>query len=491
MTSARRIARHMFPIAVLVVALGNVGHVQWPAATHAARSDTRYTSTAYGYSLLIPASWVRIPNVHWTPLGVPADVTVMTPDHQAALGVLVAPTGNTTYTDDELLSVATHLLYQENDVPPQTAIQTKRSIVNTVAYETAAVYRVSGSPSMLTSSSVAVAQRHHRLYAIATVAYYEIATLPPPGSDAVTPTPTQDTGGIGQAPPHLMPAAVPTLVPGPGAVRLVGSVGSIRPDGAAPYLAAAPPAPLPSDHLRGNPCPVPTDGGLVVIDKNCAYLAERQVLQSMQSSFTIDPHGADDPRPAATVGLDGFVRVTDAALGFTVAVPAQWATLSLQGTALAVRSPDQNALDVVQVQTGQVASPTQDELQADARAEIAEIGNALASSITYRSAQINGSRVVLAFTPLVSISKPNFNLASARATVIVAAYNHRIYSVLGATVMSQTAGDSTPVIYPFFSPFTDLARGYQVKLDTHYQDAGLASQTVLSLVLDPHVAAPR
>ena len=496
MTFARRIAPFILPIAVLVAGWGNGIPVPRPTQTQAASGVNRYTSTAYGYALLIPSSLVRIPAVHWTPAGPPADLTVLTPDHQAALGVLVVPTGKTSYSDDQLQAVAIRLLYQENLILSGTPMQAQRVVINNVPFEMVSVYRVSGSPTMGTISTVAVAQQHHRLYAIATVVYNKIASLPPPGAYTPTPTPT-GAAGLGLAPNQMRPAAVATVVPAAGMVRIAGSVGprglagAVHPAGMQRIPVAAPPTPLPTDHLRGNKCPALADAGLIVIDKNCAYPAERQIVQSMQASFMINPHAPDDRRPAATIGLDGFAIYTDPSEGFTVAVPAQWTLLSLQGTLLAVRSPDQNALDVVQVQTTSNAAPSQDDLQSVASADIAEVGTSLPSSITYRATHINGALVVLATTPLVRINKANFNLASARASVMVAAYRHRIYSVLGATVMTQTGGDSTPVIYPFFGAFTDLARFYQVVLDTHLQEDGLASQAVLSLVIDPHVAAPK
>jgi hypothetical protein len=33
----------------------------------AASVAARYTSARYGYSILVPSGWVRVPNVHWTP----------------------------------------------------------------------------------------------------------------------------------------------------------------------------------------------------------------------------------------------------------------------------------------------------------------------------------------------------------------------------------------------------------------------------------------
>lgn len=396
--------------------------------------------------------------------------------------MLVVPTGATTYADSQLLAVATRLLYQENGILPRIVVPTQRIVLNGVAFEMASVYRVSGSPFMGTYSSVAVTQRHHRLYAVATVAYVKIATLPPPGAGTPTPTPT-DIGGFGQSQQGVRSRAIPTLGP-----AMMSSLAE-SPAGAARAHAAATPVPLPTDRMRGNPCPAVADAGLIVLDKNCAYTAERRILQSMLSSFTINPRSPDDARPGATVGLDGFAIDSDRTQGFTVAVPAQWAPISLQGAALAVRSPDQNALDVVEVQTSPTVASESD-LQADARSVIAQLGTALDSSITYSTTQINGALVVHAVTSLVRISKPNFGSAYAEAIVVVAAYHHRLYAVLGAGVMTQsTMVDSTPVIFPFFSPFTDLARGYQIALDTHTLEAGLAGQAALSLIIDPHVAS--
>ena len=482
MTIANRLARFALPIAVLAAVLGNSGPLRQPMETQAAGGVARFASPTYGYSLLIPSSWVHVAGVHWTPEGAPADLTVMTPDHQAALGVLVVPTGTTTYADSRLLAVAIRLLSQENEVLPRTQFQTQRMVINGIPFETAAVYRVSGNPYMGTYSSVAVTQRHHRLYAIAAVDYVKVATLPPPGGVA-TPTPTPD--GFGYSQQSVRSQAVPTIGPAMAASE------AVSPAGVAGSQPAAAPVPLSTDRLRGNQCPAVTDAGLITLDKNCAYPAERQAQQSMLSSFTIDPQAPDDSRPAATIGPDGFALYTDNALGFTVAVPAQWAPISLQGTALAVRSPDQNALDVVEVETSATV-PSESDLQAAARSVFAQVGTALDSSITYSTTQIDGALTVLAVTPLVRISKPNFGSADARASVVVAAYHHRIYAVLGAGVLTQsTIVDSTPVIYPFFSPFTVLARGYQIKFDTHNLEAGLASQAVLSLIIDPQVAAPQ
>ena len=91
---------------------------QGVAATRAASGLVRYTSAAYGYTVLVPSSWARLYHLPWTPAGPPADLTVMTPDHQAALGIIVAPTGSRRYSDVEFQGVALRLLYQENGVGP-------------------------------------------------------------------------------------------------------------------------------------------------------------------------------------------------------------------------------------------------------------------------------------------------------------------------------------------------------------------------------------
>ncbi len=44
-------------------------------------------------------------------------------------------------------------------------------------------------------------------------------------------------------------------------------------------------------------------------------------------------------------------------------------------------------------------------------------------------------------------------------------------------------------LYPYFNPFTPFARAYQTVTDTHGQEAGLALQTALSLVVDPNAGA--
>ncbi len=112
MTRGRYTTRRFAGIAVVLALCGTLPFHRL-SSTQAAGGTTVYRSAAYGYTLPVPTSWVRVPNVHWTPDGPPADATFMTPDHQAALSVLISPTGNQTYTDTDLQGVARRLLYRE------------------------------------------------------------------------------------------------------------------------------------------------------------------------------------------------------------------------------------------------------------------------------------------------------------------------------------------------------------------------------------------
>jgi len=475
MGQGSRISRGLLAI-VLVSAVGATVPLRGPAPARAA--DGLYRSAAYGYSLLVPTTWVRVPDVRWTPAGPPADVTFMPPDHQAALSVLVSPTGSRTYTDADLQGVARRLLYQENEVVNSTTVHAARQVIGNATYETASIERASGQPLMLTVTYVAVTQQHHRLYALAGVVYQLVASFPPPGSGdtSPTPTPTPEGGISGNAAQRGASIALPAATPASGE-SLAGRMSSDPAD---------PPPPLPTDHLRGDPCPAGSDRALVVHDKNCAAPAERQFLASVLESFAIDPHAPNDSRPAASVGIDGYTLFTDQALGFTVAFPGQWAPIPLQGTVRAVRSPDQDALDLVAVETSPVADPSEADLQAIAANAVAGVGTTTPGAISYQASSGNGVRAVTADALLVVIHRSNFAQDYARVGVVVAAYHGRIYSVLGTAII--TSADPLPVLYPFFSPFTALARVYQTVVDTRSLEAGLALQAVPTLSIDSHDA---
>lgn len=442
----------------------------------------RYTSAAYGYTLLVPVSWVRVPGVRWTPAGPPTDLTLMTHDHQAALGMIVAPSGNRSYTDAALLGVAGRLLYQENYVHDSTRITTKRLVINHVAYQTASYVAFSGvSPSMVTAESVAVTQRHHRLYALVSLVYLEEYSIPTVRSSPPTPTPEAGTGHRLAAPTGAgnrgsAPAALPTPLP-------LARAGWLRP--------AAPPAPLPTDHWRGNLCHRVDDGGLIIVDRNCASAAEQRTLAAIASTLSFTPGGADDPRPAAAVGVDGFAVATDPAQGFRIEYPAQWMPVSVQGTNGAVRSADQNAVVTLLVRPIDAEALSPSDLQVAADTQIGHLGTTSPSSVSYHPVRVNGIPFLLATIAYISISTADGGLGSAQGSVVVAAYHHRLYTVIGLGLIVSSSATTPPILYPYFSPFTALARAYQSAADTRRQEAALTLQTAQTLFVDPHVQSPR
>ncbi len=467
--AGRRLA---LSLAVVVAASAAAGG---SASARTAGAVVRYTSQTNGYSLLLPTGWVRLRGVRWTPAGPPADLTIMTPDRQAALGIMVTPTGRTTYSRAELQGIALRLLYQEDNVLSSTSVQTKRLVINGVPYETASAYLVSGLPTMATFLSIGVAQRNHRLFAVAGLVYIQLYTLQQGGPSEPTATPD---GGFGQP---IRAGARPLAVAAPTAV--------VAPVVAAPaarpwHRPADAPAPPPTSQWRGNRCPSGDDAGLAIADRNCAWRAENAVLQAVASTLTLSVRAPADRLPAATVGVDGFVRYADRAHGYAVSYPAQWAPISVPGTSGAVRSPDQNAAATVGVQSINASSLAQSDLQSVAAAQIAQVGSAL-GNISYRTTSVNGILYLVAFAPGVGISTANGGLGQAQVGVVVAAYRHRLYSVRGVA-LTVSSTDATPVLYPYFSPFTPFARGYQNVTDTHGQEAGLALQTALSLVVDPN-----
>ncbi len=83
-------------------------------------------------------------------------------------------------------------------------------------------------------------------------------------------------------------------------------------------------------------------------------------------------------------------------------------------------------------------------------------------------------------------------LGQARIVVVAAAYRHRLYTTTGIGLTVLGAGeDTTRILYPYFSPFSTLARRYQSTLDTHAQEADLALRAALTLFVDPTVPSPQ
>jgi len=482
---ARGALRATLLLAAVALAGAGVASARQPALARMTDALVRYTSQTNGYSLLLPAHWVRVPGVRWTPAGPLADLTIMTPDHQAALGVMVTPTGRTTYSRAELQGIAVRLLYQEDSILPSTSITTKRVVVNGVPYDTAYAYLVSGLPDMATFASVAVTQRNRRLYAVVALAYVQLYTLPLGGTGGA-PTSTPEAGGGQSAPAgiHPAPAAVPT-VPTTLGVAPAAAAPAVHTQDRPRDRPVAPPSPR---QWRGNRCPSSSDAGLAIADKNCAWEAEYNTLHAAASSLIIAAHAPADALPAASVGVDGFTRYVDPVRGYAVAYPAQWTPGTVSGAAAAARSSDGNVLVTVGVQSIGASSLGRSDLQSIAATEIGQVGNAL-GNISYTTATVNGILYLVAFAPGVSISTAGGGLGQARVSVAVAANHHRLYSTRGIALMVSST-DATPALSPYFDPFTPFARAYQTSTDTHLQEAGLALQTTLSLVVDSRIVAP-
>ncbi len=449
-----------------------------PGPVRAASGDVRYASTVHGYALLIPQQLQRIPGVRWTPNGPAADITIMTPDHQAALGVMVAPTGSKVFSDSELQGVAARLIAQEHgtplliykkDLPASEYGQTKRVVVNGLPFQVDTVLLVGGSIPTFSSLTVAVTQRNHRLFVFASLVYIAIAHTPPAG---LSPTPTPDAilGLLGRAASHTMP------------------VNDIGPAAALPARVIMSPSSLrPVDALRGNPCPQSTDNGLTFFDKNCAAASEGALLLQVFSSVTIQAQAPDDGYAAPAVNVDGFARLVDPAAGSTVWYPAQWSAVAGSGTARVFQSADQNAQVSVAEQASSDPMLSDAAMRALASGQIAAVGNAL-GVIGYQSGQLNGVPYTIAAAPGVTVAFRSGDYGQAQVVVLVASYHHRVYIVRGSAItvrgLAFTYGVS---VYPYFSTFTNLARRYATSTDSARIEAGLATQAAVSLFVDPRV----
>jgi len=78
----------------------------------------------------------------------------------------------------------------------------------------------------------------------------------------------------------------------------------------------------------------------------------------------------------------------------------------------------------------------------------------------------------------------------AQVSVTVASYHHRVYSLRAIALTylaSLDANGAPPAVYPYFNPFTTLARSTQSTVDLLGQQSDLAAQTTWSLSIDPHV----
>jgi hypothetical protein len=88
------------------------------------------------------------------------------------------------------------------------------------------------------------------------------------------------------------------------------------------------------------------------------------------------------------------------------------------------------------------------------------------------------------------ITKQDGALVQRQVSVTFASYRHRTYSlrtIALTSLASPTANVSPPEVYPYFSPFTTLARSTQSTGDLLLQQSDLAAQTAWSLFVDPQV----
>ncbi len=468
-----RAGRVLLQVSLLLGAIATAS----PSHVLAKTTTMRYASSAYGYTLQLPSSWTRLAGVRWTLGGPAADLTIMTPDHQAAFGVIVTPTGSRVYSSSELQDVALRLLSQENDILPSVKLQTKKIVINGVPYETASGYISSGLPLMATIVAVLVTQRHHRLYALISLVYLQVFTTPAASGGEPTPTPE----GNGEAP---LRAPAEINAPSAGA-RVNTAPWGFHGEGREflPQQPLDPPAPLPTDRLRGNNCRTVNDGGLAVVDRNCAFAAEGKALATAISTLKIDPRAEDDHRPAAPVSVDGFKSLSDPAQDYRVEYPAQWIRVPAPGTVAFLRSRDQNAGVGVTIAPIDADTLSEADLSAAADHQLALVAS-IPGALVHKTVHAHGTTFVIAYASGAGVTLTGGSLGQAQIVVVATAYHHRLYTTtgLGLTVLGAN-NDVTPILYPYFSPFTTLARRYQGLLDTHGQEAQLALRAALTLVV--------
>lgn len=452
---------------------------------HAASAGLQYRSATYGYSLRIPAGWVRVPHVRWTPGGPPADLTIMPPDHQAALGVVVTPTGNTVYSATDLQNVAARLIAQESYLPSVATLMgstpishevTKKQVINHVTYQIVSANLLYGGHMVCSvEMTVAVTQQHHRLYAVAAIVYAAIFGLPPGGGE---PTDTPVPGDSGISPQQVIPAVVATAVPS-GLAPASSAV-------PAAAVADAGPVPLPTDRERGNLCRTSDDVGLIFLDKNCAAGADTNAMLQAGASMRIAPQAATDRRAAAVVGADGFATYVDPGRGALVRYPAQWTPVAVSGAVAAVESPDQNSLIALFEQPITASSLSSADLQSIANQQIGQIGSAITPPV-FKTIRLGSISAFLGLDSAVGIDTGNV-VGQAQVTVVVAVIHQRICVVRAATLVVSSSLTQATVIYPYFTPFTTLARravfdfeSATVPLFSRAQDVGLGFASALSL----------
>jgi len=475
----------------------------------------RYTNAEHGYTLPIPAGWTRLSGVRWTPAGVPADLTAMTPDRQALLGVMVAPTGGRAYADADLQQVGENVIDQQ-DAVQGGRIRHRRVVIQGVAFQASiATFRHGGETQADNRMAVLVAVRHRRLYAFAGLVYDRTIHFikKSNSNDSANPTPTDTATDVpfggsrmrpeGAAPRFARAALVaPTAaasggpwarasLPRPLATAAVGPRGEARLSARA--VAAGTPA-VPAIGRPGrNACPTLIDEqNPVVLDKNCAFGPERLLIATSFASITIDPRLADDPRPAPAAGVDGFAQHADAADGYAIDYPAQWARIGAAeqaGGGFTVQASDKKAVVTVAVAPagGKVYSSA--DLRTIADHALEQTGDLSFSKVTHRTFRVNGGAVVLADDPTVDVDVGGGATAQTHVTALVGAYHRRVYAVVAAVYhVGSGPADFGDVQARFFAPFDTVARQAGASnFDAHDRAQQLALASLVSLRIDPRI----
>ncbi len=509
------------PLALLALLLLGIGAttasapvVRAGAPAAGVPAMTRFTSATYGYALPLPTGWTRIPAAHWLPLGPAADLTAMTPDHTAAIGVLVSPLGNRVASDAYLQTVADRFIAQEDEVLGG-AFYERRAVIHGVPYRVALATLDHGGELQVSSwMLVLVTARHHRLYAFAGLAYDREVHFPEPnasGSDATPPTPTDTPITLpfaALAPGRAEQLAPPLATATPAASRGDERISAPRPASlsvpsmgarAALSAAAAPPGNAPPGAAiartvgRADParCPeVPRDIFPPVVDKDCALHSAQATIERSFAGITIDPRAPDDVRPAPSVGLDNFTQERNAGGGFALAYPARWTPWPAAGVAFAVRAPDHKAFVAVDVRPAGATPDAQSVLQAVADRALEQLGHVIAP-VAHVARRVGGQVWVVA-TPNSILFDDRNTPASADAQAAVTVARGRIYLLLTWDYITGPGNDDRDVAPRFFAPFYPLARVAAVDyFATQRWAAQLEDISANSFTLDPRAPVER
>jgi len=507
------------PAAYLLLVTFAIGATTGPAPTADAVPASarvpvmaRYSSAAYGYALPLPTGWARVPAVHWLPLGPVADLTAMTPDRTAAIGVLVSPLGDRVASDAYLQAVADRFIAQEDEIR-SGKIYERRVVIHGVPYRVALATLDHGGELQTTSwMIVLVTARHRRLYAFAGLVYDREVHFPEPNastSGSAPPTPTDTpitlpfvalahgpaahpapplaaaTSASGEQRAAWRPALHPDQSVGAAAAGLATAAGSLSARSVGRAVVAAP------GHANPARCPeVPRDIFPPVIDKNCALHTAQATIEHSFAGITIDPRVADDPRPAPSVGLDNFAQRRDAAHGFALDYPARWAPWPGAGVTFAARSPDHKAFVAVDARPVGATPYARSDLQTVADRALEQLGKVV-SPVTHAVRRTGGQFWVMATPDGIQFDDRGAP-ASAEAQAAVTVARGRIYLLLTWDDITGPANDDHDVEPRFFAPFYPLARA--AALDyyaTHRWAAQLEDISANSFALDRRAPVDR